>query len=461
MAEGKKFSQRMSDSDALMWNIEKDPALRSTITAISILDRAPDRDRVQAKLERGTRLIERLRQRPVSSPFAVAPPRWMVDPNFDLSFHMRWLGCPGNGTMRDLLDLAAPMAMRGFDRARPLWETVIVEGLEDGRAAMIQKVHHAVTDGVGGVEIALMLLDTDRDAPADADMPAAPEPEHLSSQDLITDGLAHEGRRMLGIARRTIEGAPGVITNPQQTAATLVDTVQSAVRMMAPTPTPLSPIMTGRSLSVRFDILSASLSDMKRAAKKADGRLNDALLAAVAGGFRRYHEAHGVACEAVRISMPISLREAGSESLGGNEFAPARFPLPIMIDDPIERMAAVRAIVAEQRGEPALRLANGIAGILNRFPTTMVTGLFGGMLKTVDCVVSNVPGVPFEVFLCGGRVDAQYAMGPLAGAAVNITLLSHLDDIHLGIVTDKAGVPDAELLVECLEDGIKEILKLA
>ena len=159
----RKFEGRMSDTDALMWAVEKDPLLRSTITAIALLDQAPDHDRVLAKIDRGVRLIPRLRQRVVAPPFGVAPPEWIYDHNFDLNYHLRFVRAPGDGTLRDLLDLAAPMAMQGFDRARPLWEFTVVEGLADGKAAMIQKVHHAVTDGVGGIELALMLLDAERD----------------------------------------------------------------------------------------------------------------------------------------------------------------------------------------------------------------------------------------------------------------------------------------------------------
>src|SRR5581483_10689063 len=169
-----RFEHRMSDMDALMWSIEKDPLLRSTITAVAVVDRSPDRDRLMDKLERGTHLIPRLRQRAMSAPFSVAPPAWVPDPNFDLRYHVRFVRATDDGSLRSLLDLATPIAMQGFDRARPLWEFTIVEGLADGRAALIQKVHHSVTDGVGGMKLALMLLDLERDpAPPTEPLPSA------------------------------------------------------------------------------------------------------------------------------------------------------------------------------------------------------------------------------------------------------------------------------------------------
>src|SRR5207253_8890391 len=136
-----RFEDRMSDADALMWGIEKDPLLRSTITAIAVLDSSPDRDRFTDKIERASRLIPRLRQRVVASPLVAAPPRWVVDPDFDLRYHLRWVRAPEPASLRTLLDLAEPLAMQGFDRARPLWEFTVVEGLADGKAALIQKSH--------------------------------------------------------------------------------------------------------------------------------------------------------------------------------------------------------------------------------------------------------------------------------------------------------------------------------
>ena len=131
-----KFEHRMSDADALMWAIEKDPMLRSTITTVVVLDGEVSRDAVWRSFDRASRVVPRLRQRVRSNPLSVAPPRWEVDPNFDLGYHLRFSRVPGEGTMRDLLAMAQPMAMQGFDRARPLWECTIVDGLDGGRSAL-------------------------------------------------------------------------------------------------------------------------------------------------------------------------------------------------------------------------------------------------------------------------------------------------------------------------------------
>ncbi len=461
-----QFESRMSDSDALMWHIEKDPILRSTITALTVLDQAPDRVRLLDKLERGTRLVPRLRQRVVGNLFSLAPPRWELDPNFDLRYHVRWTNAGGKGTLRDVLDIAEPVAMQGFDRARPLWEFVIVEGLADGKAAMIQKLHHAITDGVGGIAIAMLLLDLERDPAGDDEpMPPLPEGKVFSPAERTADAIGHIARRNLGIARRarsTVLGAAvGAASDPVGLVRGVGDAAASMARMMAPASEPLSPIMKRRSLSVHFETLTFPLADMKAAAKKADGRLNDAFVAGVAGGLRRYHDAHDASVDALRMNMPINVRTDETENVAGNQFAPARFPVPTSIEDPLEAMTAVRELVAGQRGEPALALLEPMSGILNRLPTTLTTSLFGSMLKGVDFTTSNVPGAPIPVFMGGAEIEMMVPFGPLAGTAVNVTLLSNRDDVHLGINCDLAAVPDPEVLRDCIQESFEELLKLA
>ena len=465
MADELRFEHRMSDADALMWTIEKDPLLRSTITSVAILDQAPDRALLGDIVERATRLVPRLRQRVVSNPVSVAPPRWEVDPNFNLDFHLRWLRAAGAGAMRDVLDLAQPIAMQGFDRARPLWEFNVVEGLADGKAALIVKLHHSITDGVGSIKIAMHLFDLER-TPADrGELPEAPPVNVLNQRQRFLDALEHERRRQLGIARRSAGGLSGAVTSaardPRGTIERLADMVRSVGRMLAPATEPMSPLMKGRSLSVHFDTITLPLDELKTAAKRAGGKLNDAFVAAVAGGLRRYHDHHGVAVDALRMTMPINIRSDETADLAGNQFAPARFPVPMTIDDPVERMRAVHALVAGARGEPALALTEPLAALLYRLPTSVATGVFGSLLRGVDFVTSNVPGVPIPVFLAGARLESQFPFGPMSGAATNITLLSYLDELQIGVNVDTAAVPDPDVFLACLLEGFDEVRKTA
>jgi diacylglycerol O-acyltransferase / wax synthase len=467
MSEQFEFEPRMSDTDALMWRIEKDPLLRSTITSVALLDRAPDHDRFVERIDRASRVVPRLRQRVLGHAYSVAPPRWETDPNFDLHYHLRWIRVAGSGSLRELLDIAEPIAMQGFDRARPLWEFVVVEGLENGRAALIQKVHHSITDGVGGVKLQLALLDLEREPDADdaGPLPPAPEAQPTDEVHRAIDALLYEGRRQAGTVRDLVGGlaaaAADSVQDPVGVANRALRLAGSTARLLRPANEPCSPLMSERSLSVHFETLRLDLRQLKEAARVVSGRLNDAFVAGVTGGLARYHAEQGASVEYLRMTMPINIRSERDERHAGNHFVPARFTVPVGIKDPVARMTAIRQLVESERHEPALGLTEPLAGLLNRLPTTATTAVFGTMLRGTDFITSNVPGAPFEVFVAGARVDAQYAFGPLTGAAVSVVLLSYRDEAHLAINLDPAAVTDPELLVRCIEASFDELFAVA
>jgi hypothetical protein len=219
--------------------------------------------------------------------------------------------------------------------------------------------------------------------------------------------------------------------------------------------------LRGRSLSARFDPLRVPLSALRAAGKKADGTLNDAFVAAVCGGLRLYHEAHDALVEELRMTMPVNIRDGDDAEKAGNQFAPARFPVPIATPDPMERMRAIGALVRRERSEPVLGLLEGVAGVLNRLPTSLSVSLFGGMLKGIDFVTSNVPGPRREVFSAGAKMDEVYGFGPLSGAALNVTLFSYAGTCFVAINSDPAAVPDPDRLRECFEAGFAEVLGVA
>ena len=146
-----------------MWAAEKDPSLRSDFLNLTLLDRVPDGGRLRAKVEQALATLPRLTERVVSPPLRIAPPEWRADPTLDLDYHLRRVALPDSGSMRNLLDVAATLSSTPLDRSRPLWEFTLIEGLEDGRAALLQRVHHTVTDGVGGLKLSLSLVDFERD----------------------------------------------------------------------------------------------------------------------------------------------------------------------------------------------------------------------------------------------------------------------------------------------------------
>jgi len=451
-----------------MWSIEQDPCLRTTIVAVSLLDRSPDWDRLRARMTEACISVPRLRQRVVETPLRFGPPRWQTDDGFDLGFHLRRVVVPWPCDVRALLDLTAPIAMGAFDKDRPLWEFTLVEGLDGGHAAFVQKVHHSFTDGVGAVALARLLLDTERDpaphrhrahhAGTGAD---GHTDDHRTGLESIIDSITADLRRTAGLSLRGARALPGMatraITDPVGALTSAVRDVRSIGKLVAPVTRPLSPAMVERGLSRRLDCFDIPTDALRAAGHVADGSLNDAFLASVAGGMRRYHDAVGAPTASLRVTMPINLRRP-DDPAGSNRFTPARFQLPIDSPDPVERMRRLGELARGWRSEPALPLSDAIAGVLGRLPVAASTSIFGSMLKGIDFVATNVPGLRAPAYLAGAEVTREYAFAPPSGAAFSVALLSHGDQCCLGINADLAAVPDPELLTSCLREGFEEVV---
>src|SRR5215207_3585776 len=209
---GLYFDRRMSDAEGLMWRIDKDPHLSSTFANVTVLDRSPDFEMFVRRMERATVVFERLRQRVQPAPGNVAPPMWVDDPAFDVRYHVRHIALPKPGTMRQLLDYASLMTVDPFERTRPLWQFVVVDGLRGGNSALIEKMHHTIVDGEGGIQLSLQFLDFERDVP-EARLPPLPtDPEEIdrlraqpSGADTVRNVMSGSLRLPFGIMRQVRE----------------------------------------------------------------------------------------------------------------------------------------------------------------------------------------------------------------------------------------------------------------
>jgi len=459
-----RAERRMSDVEALMWNLEKDPYLASSFANVTVLDQPPDPERLHARLAHAVSVVPRLRQRVSPALGRLAPPEWQDDPDFDLDYHIRHIALPQPGTERRLFDLAAVLAAAPLDRTRPLWEFTIIDGVGDGGAALFQKIHHTVTDGEGGVRMSAEFIDFSREGQPEAapaptersDDPTEPSATIFAS---AAETAAHNLRRGLGLGRRAAGGAADLLRHPERVPAVgmeAVASVQSLARQTAVTDHAHSPLWTERSLRRRFEVLRIPLDDTKRAAKALGGSINDLFVAGAAGAAGAYHHAKGADVDELRISMPVSTRT--DRSMAGNAFTPARLLVPVGLVDPVERFAAVRDRLTVTKGERSLAMAETFAGLVNVLPTSVLVRFARQQTETVDFATSNVRGAPFDLYVAGAKIVANYPMGPTGGTAFNLTLLSSGGSLDMGLNIDAAAVDDPDLLRASLEESYAELL---
>ncbi len=450
----------MRDTDAFSWYMEKDPLLRSTVVCVLVLDGSPDWDRLPERIERCTRLAPGFRHRVVIPPMRLSTPRWVVDPDFDVSWHVRRFQAAPPRTLESVLDFARKAGMASFDRDRPLWEFTFIEGLEEGRTALVMKVHHSLTDGVGGIEMARLLFDTEPVSPELGPMPEPPTPERLGTAGLVGDALGYDWSRIYDLGRRHLGSAARDVTqalrHPRDTVSDAVSTGRAIARFVAPVSDTRSPVMTERHLTWHYDVLDLPLDDLLRAAHAAGVRHNDAFLAGVTAGLRLYHSHHASYVDDLRVTMPISIRRS-DDPIGGNRITLMRFEVPVGVTDPIERMVEIHRRCASMKTDRSLPFTNAIAGTLNLLPRAYI----GGMLKHIDFLASNVPGIDVPLYLAGAKVDRFYGFGPTIGAALNLTLMSYCGTCFVGVNIDAGAVPDTDVLMGCLQQGFDEVLVTA
>ena len=233
----------------------------------------------------------------------------------------------------------------------------------------------------------------------------------------------------------------------------------SAARFLAPAQTPASPLLRPRSLGRRVEAFDVPLDDLKRSAKGLGVSLNDVFVGAVLGGMHRYHEDHDADAPQLRMIMPINVRGGGG-GLGGNHFTPARVMMPTRAQNPVHRIEEVSVRCKQLRAEPAVAMTEQLATVLNLLPRRAATALMGSMFKGADLVTSNVPGVPFPLYLGGAEIERIYAFGPLSGTSTNVTLLSHSGTCCIGVNVDTAAIPDADVLLADLRQSFGEVLSL-
>lgn len=455
--------RRMNDTEAMMWRMDKDPFLSSTFANVTILDRAPDMDMLRQRMERTALLIPRLRQRVVSSPGNIGNPMWADDPTFDINYHVRHMSLPAPGSMRQLLDLATLIVADPFDRARPLWQFIVVEGLEGGQSSLIEKLHHTISDGQGGVELSLQFLDLERHpAPLPPLDPEFIERAESASQPDATEALRGAMTDSLRIPLAVLRQVRDVLSDPAllgTVGSSTAATVRGLMSQLSDNDSAHSPIWKERSLRRRLETLSVPYRDLRSAAKELGGKINTAFLTAAADAAGRYHRQVGAPVEQLRASMAISTRS--NEGPAGNAFNLARLLVPTGEMPVQERFRAIDESITAAREVSAASPISTISTVASLFPTAVVTRLARAQSQTVDFATSNVRGAGIPLYVAGAQLLQNYPVGPLGGVAFNLTLLSYLGNLDMGLNIDAAAIDHPELLRECMQKSFNDVASLA
>jgi len=366
--------------------------------------------------------------------------------------------------MSDLLALVQTLAMAPFDRTRPLWEGTLIEGLEGGRAAYLLKLHHSLTDGLGAIQLMSLVQSRTRehtpDKPTTLGSGAHEVPASDDALSVTVEGARHTAGQLPGLVIAAADAGISLARNPGSAVSETLRFAASLRRVLSPPPAPPSPLLRNRDGRVwLMRTLECPLADLRAAAKRAGGSVNDAYIAVLLGGLRRYHEHHGLEIDELPITVPVSLRRS-DDPMGGNKFAGAMLAAPVGIVDPAERVAALRGVILASLAEPALDSFSVITPVVNRLPSAVGAAVMG-LGAATDLSASNMPGLPYEVFMAGARVDRVYPFGPLPGVAIMAAMVSHVGTCCIGLTIDGTAVADVDVLMRCMREGLDEVLGIA
>lgn len=419
-------------------------------------------ERARAAIEARLHLVPPFRRRLVHVPFELDNPRWIEDPDFDLDFHIRRAALPAPGGRAELDAFVGYLLSRPLDRSRPLWELHVVEGLADGRVALVSKTHHAAVDGVSGTDLLASLVDLTPDA-GDPEPPALPwTPDRVPSQlELVAESIGSLIRQPW----RGLKGTQRLVRAMAKDQLARFDPSPTTAAFASPA-TPFNTTVTPHRLVHLFELPMADLKAVKHAAGSS---LNDVLLASVGGALRTYLlERDELPANPLVAFVPVSTRATAAGGEGGNETSAVFSTIATDVADPVERLrtinAAMTAAKAQHKEIGAATLidfteiagpaAAALAGrFINRFRINEL------IRASANVVVSNIPGPPVPLYVAGAKVEAIYPLGPVAdGSALNITVMSYLDTMYVGLAADRATVPDIDRVGELLHGALAELV---
>ena len=422
-----------------------------------------DYNRLVELISQRIALVPRYRQKVRWVPGRLANPVWVDDSEFDVTYHVRRSALPKPGSDGQLRELVGRLMSRQLDRNRPLWEIYLVEGLSDGRVAVVTKTHHAMVDGVSAVDIGTVILDltpTPREVPDD-DWSPRPEPGALSLvTHAVTDLVSRPGQ--------AVDTARTAAVDVRATAGKVLSVaggVLAQARMMA-RPAPASPLNAVIGEQRRFGMAATDLDDYKRVRKSHGGTVNDVVLATVSGALRNWLLTRGEAVTAtttIRAMVPVSVRADQHKGELGNRVSSYFVDLPVGEGSAVMRLHQVSFAMRAHKESGSAVGADALVQLSGFAPPTIhslgARVASGFTRRLFNLVVTNVPGPQFPLYAAGARMLSVYPVVPLAkGQAVSIGLTSYDGGVYYGLNADRDAMPDIDVLASCLEDSLAELV---
>lgn len=453
--------ERLTAADTVFLRIET-PHEPQHVGSLSVLEGDPLRgddgrirfEELRDHVDRRLQAVPRLRQRVMEVPYGQGRPVWVDDDHFDIGYHVRLTALPRPGDDEQLAALMSRVQSLALDRRRPLWEMWFVDGLADDRVGMIIKTHHALGDGIANVDLALALVDLERDPPAD------PEPERWaprpapSPNELLADSIRDQLLRPTRMAKAAI----GAVRDPKPAITSTWNVIRAITEFVEkPTPAPWNlPVTPHR----RWTHATIPMEQVREVRRRHGVKLNDVVLAACSGALRQFLAQHGTSMESLTAMVPISLRsdDQHGETLG-NLVSMMLVELPVDEPDPVARLERVHAITSELKGSGLVDGAHAVLDLADALtPVAAPLTRFVSRSIPMNLVITNVPGPPVPLYLRGARFERVFPyVEVIDNEGLTIAVVSYDDQLFFGLTSDRDVVPDIDLLAADIEAAFSEL----
>jgi WS/DGAT/MGAT family acyltransferase len=410
-------------------------------------------------------LVPRYRQRLAEPPLETGRPLWADDPSFNLEYHVRQTALPAPGTEDQLMRLVARIMSQQLDRSKPLWEMWIVEGLDDGGFALISKTHHALIDGISGVDLATVMFDLSPipSEPPHPDEPWQPSPEPTGAE-LVAGGALGLARTAVG----AVAGALSLVRNPSATLRALGEAAEGLgeVAWAGLNPAPDTPLNVEIGPHRRYRVVRNRLTDFKEVKNAFGGTVNDVVLTVVTGALRDWLHSRGVRTEGLelRALVPVSTRGNDERHALGNRITVMRGPLPVYIADPVARLRAVKAAMDGLKESKQAVGAEVLTGVQSFAPPTILAqaSRLNFSTRLFNLIVTNVPGPQLPLYVRGREMTDVFPVAFLPkGHSLAIAIMSYNGGMNFGLLGDYDALPDLDRIADGIEASLAELLALA